>query len=184
MTIFIPKAMLSAFSQEDLHLQNASCGASESITHFILVTKLTDCGTTFKQTGNIMRYSNVVLDRVFQNPLIVRPHQLRIPFRCGYFRKKDVTINPKPKRKEKIIPRILGEGHLRLAFKLFPNQTYQSSYESKDFPVSVSTNKKLFFELKLDVDDRQLSINVKHCYATPTPPENSGIVKHDIIRNG
>ena len=185
MKIIIPKVLLPGFSRDDLHLRSPDCGVNESPSHFTLVTKLTECGTVAKQTGNILRYSNVVLDRVVQsNPLIARPHLLRIPFRCGFFRKTTVSVTkPKPRKNDTIIPQIRGKGRLGLSFELFSNSNFRKSFKPNDFPVVVSVNKELYFEAKLGVDDPQLSIKAKHCFATPTRPED-GNMKYELIQNG
>ncbi|XP_029207931.2 uncharacterized protein [Acropora muricata] len=84
MSIALPRALLSGVNREDLCLLHPNCKAVDNGTHFVLTTKLIDCGTLSKHTDKNVVYSNMVRHVIPSTSIITRAPQVKIHFSCHY----------------------------------------------------------------------------------------------------
>lgn len=73
-----------------------------------------------------------------------------------------------------------GVGGFTLEMALFSDEDYLE--RQKHFPISVSINDRLYFQVAVDTPDQRLSIIADTCYATPTSNASMD-TRHYIIRN-
>ena len=76
-----------------------------------------------------------------------------------------------------------GQGNYTLSLDMFPDNRFVSPYMKDDFPVAVVLRRRLFFEVSVASDDKQLSIRADRCFATPTQDQKKSL-KYEFIKNG
>ena len=184
MTIIIPKSFLRGIDRGHLRLLDTTCKATETSAHFYLTTQLTGCNTTRRHTPTAIVYSNAVLEiPVADKDVITRVREIEIQFSCFYSKYGVVsTVGLKPSNR-KLVFSDEGQGNYTLSLDMFPDNRFVSPYMKDDFPVAVVLRRRLFFEVSVASDDKQLSIRADRCFATPTQhPKNR--LKYEIIKNG
>ena len=159
MTIIIPKSLLRGIDREQLRLLDSTCKAEETNVDFSLMTPLTGCNTTRKQTDSAIVYSNTVLEiPVAAADVVTRVREIEIQFNCFYSMYGVVSsVGWKPSNK-KLVFNYEGKGNFTLSLNMYPDKRFVSSYKKDDFPVAVVLRKRLFFEALVTSGDKQLSI--------------------------
>ena len=159
MTIIIPKSLLRGIDREQLRLLDSTCKAEETNVDFSLMTPLTGCNTTRKQTDSAIVYSNTVLEiPVAAADVVTRVREIEIQFSCFYSKYGVVSsVGWKPSNK-KLVFNYEGKGNFTLSLNMYPDKRFVSSYKKDDFPVAVVLRKRLFFEALVTSGDKQLSI--------------------------
>ena len=66
---------------------------------------------------------------------------------------------------------------------MFPDNRFVSPYMKDDFPIGVVLRERLYFEVLVTSDDKQLSIIADRCFATPTQ-DQSNPLKNGFINKG
>ncbi|XP_066029404.1 ZP domain-containing protein [Pocillopora verrucosa] len=185
MTIVIPKSLLRGLDREHLRLLDTTCRARETNTHFFLTTPLNGCNTTRRFTPTAIVYSNAVLEiPVAAKGVITRVREIEIPFSC-YLSKYGVVSSVaswKPSNR-KLVFSDEGKGNFTLSLNMFPDNRFVSPYMKDDFPIGVVLRERLFFEVLVTSDDKQLSIIADRCFATPTQ-DQSNPLKYGFIKKG
>ena len=184
MTIVIPKSLLRGIDREHLRLLDTTCKATESITHFSLTTPLTSCNTSSRHTPSAVVYSNAVLEiPVAAKDVVTRVREIEIDFSCFYSKYGMVSsIGWKPSDR-KLVFSDEGRRNFTFSLKMFPDERFVSPYMKVDFPVGVMLRKRLFFEVSVISNDKQLSIRTHRCFATPTQ-DRTNPVKYEFIKSG
>ncbi|RMX43597.1 hypothetical protein pdam_00020598, partial [Pocillopora damicornis] len=185
MTIVIPKSLLRGLDREHLRLLDTTCRARETNTHFFLTTPLNGCNTTRRFTPTAIVYSNAVLEiPVAAKGVITRVREIEIPFSC-YLSKYGVVSSVaswKPSNR-KLVFSDEGKGNFTLSLNMFPDNRFVSPYMKDDFPIGVVLRERLYFEVLVTSDDKQLSIIADRCFATPTQ-DQSNPLKYGFIKKG
>ena len=185
MYISIPKYLLHGLDREHLRLTDVNCGATETPTHFILHTKLTECHTKSRHTKDFVCYMNAVEEiPVEHHQIITRVREVEIPFSCYYSNMGVVSAVGLEVKSKKIIFSKKGYGEFVLEMKVFPNYQFIGEYKKKDFPVYVPLRKILFVEVSVDTEDSRLEILAEECFATPDPDPNKPGLKYTFIQDG
>ena len=184
MTIVIPKSLLRGIDREHLRLLDTTCKATESVTHFSLTTPLIGCNTSSRHTPTAVVYSNAVLEiPVAAKDVVSRVREIEIDFSCFYSKYGMVSsIGWKPSDR-KLVFSDEGRGNFTFSLKMFPDDRFVSPYMKVDFPVGVMLRKRLFFEVSVVSNDKQLSIRADRCFATPTQDRTNSL-KYEFIKNG
>ena len=76
-----------------LYLRNRRCKASYNSTHVFINTPLTGCDTVYKETEQMMFFTNTLSERsqnVPEGGVITRDYLFKANFTCGYGRKRTV----------------------------------------------------------------------------------------------
>ena len=184
MTMFIPKSLLRGIDREYLRLLDATRKATETSSYFSLTTPLTGCNTTSRHTPTAIVYSNAVLEIPFAaKDVVTRVREIEIPFSCFYSKYGVVSsLGWKPSNR-KLVFSDKERGKFTLLLNMFPDNRFASPYTRGDFPVAVVLRKRLFFEVSVILNDKQLSIRADHCYATPNQ-DRMNLLKYDFIKDG
>ena len=185
MWINLPKSLLRRVDRKHLRLLDANCSAQETRTHFILYTKLTECQTVIKHTSSFAYYMNKVLEiPLTQNQIITRVREVEIPFTCYYSNTGVVSAVGIKAQSKKILFSKNGFGKFVLEMSIYPDGKYVGFYTKKDFPLIVPPRKKLFVQVRVDSEDKRLTILADECFATPdVNPYNPGL-KYTFIKDG
>lgn len=185
MDIRIPKSLLQGLDVDHLRLTDLNCGATETPTHFILHTKLTECQTKIRHTKDFVSYMNKVEEiPVALNQIITRVREVEIPFSCYYSNTGVVSAVGLEVKSKKIVFSKRGYGEFVLEMNIFPNNNFVGEYKKKDFPVQVSLREILYVEVSVDTDDNRLEILAEECFATPDPNPNKPKLKYVFIQDG
>lgn len=185
MWISIPKYILHGLDREHLRLADEKCTATETKTHFILHTNLTDCHTRKTHTKNFVCYMNAVLEiPVAPNQIITRVREVEIPFSCYYSNMGVVSAVGLKVQSKKIIFSKKGFGKFVLEMKIFPTNKFIFPYRKEDFPIYVPLGKVLYIEVSVDSKDTRLAVLAEECFATPDPNPNKPGLRYTFIKNG
>ena len=184
MTVVIPKSLLRGIDREHLRLLDTTCKATETSAHFLLTTSLTRCNTTTRHTPTAIVYSNAVLEiPLAAKDVVTRVREIETQFSCHYSKHGVASsVGWKP-RNRKLVFSDEGQGNFTLSLNMFPDRRFVSPYMKNDFPVAVVLRKRLFFEISVASNDKQLSIIAYRCFATPTQDEKNSL-KYEFIRTG
>ncbi|KAJ7375244.1 hypothetical protein OS493_001989 [Desmophyllum pertusum] len=185
MSISIPKQLLRGLDREHLRLTDLNCPATETPTHFILRTDLTECRTKSRHTKDFVIYMNKVEEiPLLPGQIITRVREVEIPFSCYYSNTGVVSAVGLEVKSKKIVFSKKGRGEFVLEMKIFPNNNFRDQYKKKDFPVQVTLREILFVEVSVDTEDGRLTILAEDCFATPDPnPDKSGL-SYTFIKDG
>ncbi|EDO37401.1 predicted protein [Nematostella vectensis] len=184
MTVYLRRDFLADFYLEDLRLRDTSCEfqSSQNWTHFELVVPLMRCGTESRHTNESLIYSNIVRQKpIDPNAFINRMPIIEIPLQCAYAKRVSATYVDLETTKKKLDLNIRdGAGEFSLRMDLYKDSTYSDPIKPSSFPLSVTVNARLYFQLLVDTPDKSLSIIADACYATPNraPSEKA---RYDII---
>ena len=184
MTITIPKSLLRGIDREHLRLLDTTCKAEETSVDFYLITPMTGCNTTRRQTASAIVYSNTVLEiPVAAEDVVTRVREIEIQFSCFYSKYGVVSsVGWKPSNK-KLVFSDEGKGNFTLSLNMFPDKRFVSPYTKDDFPVAVMLREHLFFEISVISSDKHLSVIADRCFATPTQDKKNSL-KYEFIRKG
>jgi len=184
MTIVIPKSLLRGIDRGHLRLLDTTCKATETSFHFSLTTPLTACNTTSRHTPTAIVYSNRVLEIPLAAQVVVtRVREIEIQFSCFYAKHGVVSSVGWNPSNRKLVFSDKGKGNYTLSLNMFPDKRFVSPYMKNDFPVAVALRKRLFFEVSVASNDKQLSIIADRCFATPTQDQKNPL-KYEFIKTG
>ncbi|XP_078378574.1 ZP domain-containing protein-like [Oculina patagonica] len=184
MSITIPKPILKGMDREHIRLLDPRCRATETSTHFNLKTPLTGCNSTRRFTKSAIVYSNKVLEIPLKNTdIITRVREIEIPFSCYYSNYGMATaFGVKPKNR-KLVFMERGEGNFTVVLELYRSSRYVKPYGPEDYPLSLKLRQQMYFQGRVDSNDKRLSILVDKCFATPTSDENNP-KRYEILSDG
>ena len=97
MRVDLERANFRNFDPSYLHLNYQRCRATANSTHISLRTSLNDCGTTFNETNDQIRFDNVVkAEKVIVQGVVTRSFDINIKFYCKYSKSKFVQVSFRP----------------------------------------------------------------------------------------
>ena len=97
MQIDLERGHFKNFDPRHLHLNYQRCRATSNSTHISLRTSLNDCGTTYNETDNEIRFNNVVKgEKLILQGVVTRSFDVKIPFYCKYSKSKMLRVSFKP----------------------------------------------------------------------------------------
>lgn len=71
-----------------------------------------------------------------------------------------------------VVPKLIkeeqGYGEFRVYINLFEDKSYSKPLVASDYPYEVTVEDRLYFEVKLDTDDKRLVVFAENCSVTPT----------------
>lgn len=185
MTVQVNKMVIAGFRLNDLRLLDPDCQPTkaENITHVTITTPLTGCGTTVEHTSDHVIYKNAVKDGYARNAVIGRLQALEIPFECVYLNHVAASMVRMNIEQTEIIALTPedGSGAFELSMSIFKSENYTEEYIS--FPIVVTLQQRLYFQVLVDTPDTRLGIIADTCYATPIN-SISKKEKHDLIIDG
>lgn len=185
MSVHMEKKLIPGYRLIDLRLLDPNCQPikSENSSHITITTPLMGCGTTVEHTEENAIYKNVVKDGYARNAIIGRLQVLEIPFECVYLTHAAASLVQMNVEQAKVISLTPedGSGAFELRMEIFKSEDYAEKYFS--FPLVVTLQQRLYFQVSVDTPDTRLGIIADTCYATPIN-SLSKKEKYDIILNG
>lgn len=119
----LPKTLLLGLNREHVTLRDVNCVATETNTHYILKTALTECGTTARHRKGAVIYSNTVLGvPVKDNAVITRVREIEALFSCYFKPNGDATaVGVKPDIRKVVFDED-GKGNFTVTLDIFANE--------------------------------------------------------------
>lgn len=185
MRVHIDKTLIPDFRLNDLRLLDPNCQPpkSENSSHVTITAPLTSCGTTVEHTDESVIYRNMVKDGYERQAIISRLQALEIPFECAYPNQAAASLLEMNIKESELI--LLtpdhGSGAFDLDMSIYKSEGYDEEYTS--FPLAVTLQQRLYFQVSVDTPDTRLGISADFCYATPIN-SLSQKTKYDIILDG
>ena len=68
----------------------------------------------------------------------------------------------------KLLKEEQGYGEFQVYVNLFTDYSYSEPLGNKDYPYEVTVQDRLYFEVKLDTNDKRLTVFAENCSVTPT----------------
>ena len=111
--------------REHIRLVKPKCGATETSSHFILRTPLTECGTTRRHTKSAVVYSNKVLEIPLKSSdIVTRIREIEIPFSCYYSNSRTATAVGMRSENRKLVFSEMGKGNFTVVLELYHSDRY------------------------------------------------------------
>jgi len=76
-----------------------------------------------------------------------------------------------------------GKGNFSASMELFDDETFDEKTSYVDRGITLTLEQYLFIEIRLDVADKDISLKILECWATPNANAGSS-VRHTLIRDG
>ncbi|XP_078679063.1 cadherin-related family member 1a-like isoform X2 [Branchiostoma floridae x Branchiostoma belcheri] len=174
-----------------LHIGDSTasdCLATENSTHYVLTTRVDECGTTKTiHSGNRVIYSNTVdfipvpdedTSNMTALALAMRQYAV-VKVVCMYTARGVASTHFSPERDPTIVK--VADGEMAYHLDLYPDEQFTTPF--KVYPIDVSMGESMYFEVGLDSPDLALIVFAENCWAS-TSPSGSTANAHWIIRDG
>ena len=97
MTVSLVKSSYPTLNASRLHLNDASCRATENTSYITFYTSLDGCGTTRSETESWFTFYNQIKGEIGQiGSAVTRDHDFDMHFNCSYQRKKFLSLTFQP----------------------------------------------------------------------------------------
>ncbi|XP_022787102.1 uncharacterized protein LOC111327235 [Stylophora pistillata] len=181
MTVALEKKTFPFFDAARLHLRYSSCRATQNNTHLLLRTPLNGCGTLVNETeDDLFFWNEIQTDVIVIDNVITRSHDIKIPFYCGYSRKKWVNLGINPQHLR--FGTEAGYGNFTFKIDFYKSSSFATPYTEQDYPLSVPINQYLYVRYSVE-SSADLVIMAVTCKATKTGSFYSW-PQYSIIQNG
>ncbi|CAH1233664.1 UMOD [Branchiostoma lanceolatum] len=170
-SVKMEKSSLTSFgisSAGDLHLQQATCPASDDGNYYIFnIPSLSACGTKKEQVGDHIVFTNTIRSRIPQGVVVWRGKLLAVNVTCRYPVDLSVSltggINPVVTTETFTVE---GSGEFEVTMGLFQSPTFSTAYSTTP---SIALEDNLYVGLNLQgVGHSDLVLRLRNCWATPT----------------
>ncbi|XP_009920884.2 CUB and zona pellucida-like domain-containing protein 1 [Haliaeetus albicilla] len=178
MKIVLSKSYLTSlgYNETHLHLNDPSC--SPAVTDSVIFSfPLTSCGTTKKDEGHSITYTNVISLSATGN-IITRQKSVQIIAKCKM--ENNSTLEVIYITKNNIIQNTTAVGKYSVSMSFYDSDTF--SKPVSESPYYVDLNQTLFAQVSLHSTDANLLVFVDTCIASPQP--DFGSLTYDLIRSG
>ncbi|XP_035678062.1 uromodulin-like 1 [Branchiostoma floridae] len=187
MTVTFPRAALPAVDVDNMHLLDASCGATVTDTEVTLRAGLQDCGTIqdSSEADKFIFTNEAIANQLTSDNGAVRGTPFSKRFRCEFLRQyvvsqgREILYNiPSPR-----VQVVDAENSFTFEMHMFTSSDFTATYNSDDYPVQVTSADRLHFGLSVNSPLNDLELFALRCLATPsTDPDDSPSVS--IIQDG
>ena len=102
--------------------------------------------------------------------LITRSKQLRVAFSCAFPTTSKVSANGFDLKDivSDVLKEEQGYGEFTVNINLYKDQGFTQRLDNGAKPVEISVQDRIFFEVKLDSNDKRLTVFAENCSVTPT----------------
>ncbi|XP_074446504.1 CUB and zona pellucida-like domain-containing protein 1 [Larus michahellis] len=178
MKIVLSKSYLASlgYKETDLQLRDPSC--SPVITNSVIFSfPLASCGTTKKDDGQSITYTNIISLSPTGN-IITRQKSVQIIAKCKM--ENNSTLEVIYVTKSNIVQNTTAVGRYNVSMSFYDSDSFSKPIHQS--PYYVDLNQTLFAQVSLHSTDPNLSVFVDTCIASPQP--DYGSLTYDLIRSG
>ncbi|NWW94850.1 CUZD1 protein, partial [Rhynochetos jubatus] len=178
MKIVLSKSYLASLGYNETHLQLNDPSCSPVVTDSVIFSfPLASCGTTKKEEGQSITYTNVVSLSATGN-IITRQKNVQIIAKCKM--ENNSTLEVIYITENNIIQNTTAVGRYNISMSFYDSESFSKPIVHS--PYYVDLNQTLFAQVSLHSTDPNLSVFVDTCIASPEP--NFGSPTYDLIRSG
>ncbi|NXQ92293.1 CUZD1 protein, partial [Nyctibius grandis] len=178
MKIVLSKSYLASVGYNETHLQLNDPSCSPFITDSVIFSfPLTSCGTTKKDDGQSITYTNIISHSANGN-IITREKDIQIIAKCKM--ENNSTLEVIYITKNNIIQNTTAVGRYNVSMSFYDSDSFSTPVRQS--PYYVDLNQSLFAQVTLHSTDPNLLVFVDTCIASPQP--DFGSPTYDLIRSG
>nr|XP_047917864.1 CUB and zona pellucida-like domain-containing protein 1 [Anser cygnoides] len=179
MEIVVSKDYLDSFGYNETHLQlNDPTCKPVSTDPVIFSFPLNSCGTTKKDEGHRITYTNILLTVSETDKIITRKKSIQIVAKC--IMENNSTVEVIYVTENDLIKNTTSVGRYNVSMSFYDSDSFSSPVLQS--PYYVDLNQTLFAQVSLHSSDPDLLVFVDTCVASPQP--DFGSVTYDLIRSG
>ncbi|NXG68907.1 CUZD1 protein, partial [Baryphthengus martii] len=178
MKIVLSKSYLASLGFSETHLQLNDPSCRPTVTDSVIFSfPLTSCGTTKKDEGQSITYTNIVSLSATGN-IITRQKSIEIIAKCKM--ENNSTLEVIYMTKNSIIQNTAAVGRYNVSMSFYDSDSF--SKPVRQAPYYVDLNQTLFAQVSLHSTDPNLLVFVDTCIASPQPEFES--LTYDLIKSG
>ncbi|XP_074883101.1 CUB and zona pellucida-like domain-containing protein 1 [Buteo buteo] len=178
MRIVLSKSYLNSLGYNETHLRLNDPSCSPDVTDSVIFSfPLTSCGTTKKDEGHSITYTNIISLSATGN-IITRQKSIQIIAKCKM--ENNSTLEVIYITKNNVIQNTTAVGKYSVSMSFYDSDTF--SKPVSESPYYVDLNQTLFAQVSLHSTDANLLVFVDTCIASPQP--DFGSPTYDLIRSG
>ncbi|NXW66728.1 CUZD1 protein, partial [Eurystomus gularis] len=178
MRIVLSKSYLDSLGYSETHLQLNDPSCRPAVTDSVIFAfPLASCGTTKKEEGQSITYTNIVSLSATGN-IITRQKSIQIIAKCKM--ENNSTLEVIYIAKNNIIQNTTAAGRYNVSMSFYDSDSF--SKPVRQSPYYVDLNQTLFAQVSLHSTDPNLLVFVESCIASPQP--DFGSLTYDLIKSG
>nr|XP_009491586.1 PREDICTED: CUB and zona pellucida-like domain-containing protein 1 [Pelecanus crispus] len=178
MKVVLSKSYLASLGYNETHLQLNDPSCSPFITDSAIFSfPLASCGTTKKDDGHSITYTNIISLSATGN-IITRQKSIQIIVKCKM--EHNSTVEIIYVTKNNIIQNVTAVGRYNVSMTFYDSASFSKPVLQS--PYYVDLNQTLFTQVSLHSTDPNLLVFVDTCIASPQP--DFGSPTYDLIRSG
>ncbi|XP_010171217.1 CUB and zona pellucida-like domain-containing protein 1, partial [Antrostomus carolinensis] len=178
MKIVLSKSYLASLGYSETHLQLNDPSCRPVVKDSVIFSfPLASCGTTKKEEGESITYTNIISLSATGN-IITRQKSVQIIAKCKM--ENNSTVEVIYITKNNIIQNTTAVGRYNVSMAFYDSRSF--SKPVRQSPYYVSLNQTLFAQVSLHSTDPNLVVFVDTCIASPQP--DFGSPTYDLIRSG
>ncbi|XP_010148419.1 PREDICTED: CUB and zona pellucida-like domain-containing protein 1 [Eurypyga helias] len=178
MKIVLSKSYLASLGYNETHLELNDPSCSPVVTDSVIFSfPLASCGTTKKEEGQSITYTNTISLSATGN-VITRQKDVQIIAKCKM--KNNSTLEVIYFTKNSIIQKMTTVGRYNVSMSFYDSDSFSQPVVHS--PYYVDLNQTLFAQVSLHSTDPNLLVFVDTCIASPEP--DFGSPTYDLIRSG
>ncbi|NXJ89034.1 CUZD1 protein, partial [Corythaixoides concolor] len=178
MQIVLSKSYLASFGYNETHLQLNDPSCRPVTTDSVIFSfPLSSCGTTKKDEGQSITYTNIISLYATGN-VITRQKNIQIIVQCKM--ENNSTVEVIYVTENYIIQNATAVGRYNVSMSFYDSDSFSEPVHQS--PYYVDLNQTLFAQVSLHSTDPNLVVFVDTCIASPQP--DFGSPTYDLIRSG
>ncbi|NXI56500.1 CUZD1 protein, partial [Chloroceryle aenea] len=178
MNIVLSKSYLASLGFSETHLQLNDPSCRPTVTESVIFSfPLTGCGTTKKDEGETITYTNI-LSISATGSIITRQKSIQIIAKCKM--ENNSTVEVIYITKNNIIQNTTTVGRYNVSMSFYESDSFSKPVQQS--PYYVDLNQTLFAQVSLHSTDPHLLVFVDTCIASPQP--DFGLLTYDLIKSG
>ncbi|XP_010137538.1 PREDICTED: CUB and zona pellucida-like domain-containing protein 1 [Buceros rhinoceros silvestris] len=178
MKIVLSKSYLASLGYNETHLQLNDPSCRPVVTESVIFSfPLASCGTTKKDEGHSITYTNIVTLFATGN-IITRQKSIQIIAKCRM--ENNSTLEVIYVTQNNTIQNTTAAGRYNVSMAFYDSDSFSTPVHQ--FPYYVELNQTLFAQVSLYSTDPNLLVFVDTCTASPQP--DFGSLTYDLIRSG
>ncbi|NXD73417.1 CUZD1 protein, partial [Eolophus roseicapillus] len=178
MKIVLSKSYLASLGYNETHIQVNDPSCSPVINDSVIFSfPLASCGTTKKDDGHSITYTNIVSLSATGN-IITRQKSIQIIVKCKM--ENNSTLEVVYVTKDNIIQNTTSVGRYNVSMSFYDSGSFSEPIHQS--PYYVDLNQTLFAQVSLHSTDPNLLVFIDTC--TASPEADFGSLTYDLIRSG
>ncbi|NXS94144.1 CUZD1 protein, partial [Jacana jacana] len=178
MTIVLSKSYLASLGYNEAHVQLSDQSCRPVVTDSLIFSfPLASCGTTKKEEGQSITYTNVI-SLTPSGSIITRQKRVQIIAKCKM--ENNSTLEVIYVTKDNIIQNTTTMGRYNVSMSFYDSNSFSRAIHQS--PYYVDLNQTLFAQVTLHSADPNLLVFVDTCITSPQP--DFGSLTYDLVRSG